>query len=115
MPVSTSRIASGGLAAGSGNDGAEELGAGGVGERLQAAAERVHQAQPRGVVGLGALDVELGGVIGDVHQDLVRFRAHVGTVRRHAVPLGSENSVCRLIYTWRFESRLRCRSAAIPV
>src|SRR5712671_617583 len=70
------------------NDGArgerpEELGAGGVLQRLQAAAERVHQAQPRGVVGLGAFYFALADVIGDVNEDLVRFGPDIGNRRGH--------------------------------
>ena len=55
-----------------GHDRTEELRAGGKGERFEPAAQRVHQAQPRGVVGFGALDLVVGDVVGDVDQDLVR-------------------------------------------
>src|SRR5260370_1361421 len=41
----------------SGDERPEELGARRIFERLQAAAQRVHQTQPRRVVGLGALDL----------------------------------------------------------
>ena len=67
------------------NDRAEELGAGGILERFQPAAERVHQAQARRVVGLRAFDRVAGHVVGDVGQDFVGLGPDVGGVRRHAL------------------------------
>ena len=63
------------------NNRPHELGACGVRQRLEAATERVHQAQPRGVVRFGALDFILERVVGDIDQDLVGFGADVGNLR----------------------------------
>ena len=59
------------------HDRAHKLGAGGIGEGLESAAERVHQTQARGVVGFGAFDFVLRDVIGDVDQDCVRIGPNV--------------------------------------
>ncbi len=66
---------------GSRNEGPEKLGARGILERLQAAAERVHEAQPRGVVGFRAPYLVLADVIGDVDEDLVRPGPDIGNRR----------------------------------
>src|SRR5690242_21288658 len=47
------------------------------------AAQRVHQAQPRGVVGFLADDAAAGDVVGDVGENLVGLGADVGDVGAH--------------------------------
>ena len=63
-----------------------QLGAGGVGQGLETAAQRVHQAQPGGVVSRGAGDFGFGGVIGDVGDHGIGFGADVGNVCGHVEP-----------------------------
>jgi hypothetical protein len=68
------------------NDGArdqrpEKLGARGIFERLQAAAQRVHQAETRRAVGLGAFDLVLAYVVRDVDEDFVRLGPDIGNGR----------------------------------
>src|SRR5206468_5475243 len=60
------------------NNRTQQLGARGILERLQAAAERVDEAQPRGVVGFRAPYLVLADVIGDVDEDLVRPGPDIG-------------------------------------
>ena len=54
-----------------GNDRAHQLGAGGVGQRLEAAAQRIHQAQSRRVEGFCAFNVVFERVIGDIDDDFI--------------------------------------------
>ncbi len=56
---------------GAGNDRSEELGAGGVFEGFEAAAEGVDEAVAGGVEGEGAGEVVVEDVVGDVDEDLV--------------------------------------------
>ncbi len=63
------------------NDRPQELGARRVLERLEAAAERVHQAIAGGLVGLLGRDLVLVDVVGDVDEDLVGIGADVADVR----------------------------------
>jgi hypothetical protein len=69
----------------SGNDRAEHLGAGGELQRLEAAAEGVHQAVTRGFVGFLRGDLVLGDVVDDVDEDLVGIGADVGDMRGHVL------------------------------
>ncbi len=68
---------------GAGHDGAEQLGAGGVIKRLQAAAERIDQAVARRLVGEVGLDVVAKDIIDDVGKDGIGFGADVGDVGGH--------------------------------
>ena len=68
---------------GAGNDRAEQLGAGRIGQRLEAAPQRVDQAVARGFVRFAAFDLVARRVVGDVDQDLVGFRTDVGDRRGH--------------------------------
>ena len=77
------------------NDGAEQLGACRIFERLEAAAQRVDQAITRCGVGEIALDLEIQRVVGDVGEDFVRRGAFIADVRRHAgsfVPIPAPQS-----------------------
>ena len=74
---------------GAGDDGAEELGAGGVLEGFKAAAERVDEAVLRGGVGEVAVDLVVEGVVGDVGEDFVGGGAVVADVARTRGLLGS--------------------------
>ena len=65
------------------HDGSQELGAGRILERLEAAAKRVDQAGARGRVGQFALDLVVQRVIGDVGEDFVGCGAFVADVRGH--------------------------------
>ncbi len=65
------------------NERPEKLGARGIIEGLQAASERVHQAQPRGVVGFRAFYFIFADIVGDVDEDLVRFGPDIGNGRGH--------------------------------
>ncbi len=70
---------------GAGDDGPQHLGAGGVLEGLEAAAEGVHEAVAGGLVGLRALHLVLDDVVGDVDEDLVGLGADVADVGGHGV------------------------------
>ena len=65
------------------HDRSEQLRAGRIGQRLEAAAERIQQAVMGGPVGLVAADREISRVIGDVDQHLVRLGTYVGNVCGH--------------------------------
>src|SRR5690606_5831302 len=68
---------------GAGHDGAQQLGAGGVFQRLQAAAQGVDQAVAGGVVGQGAVDRVVQHIVHDVDQYLVGLGTDVGNVSAH--------------------------------
>src|SRR5688572_14353512 len=65
------------------DDRAEQLVAGRVFERLEAAAQRVHQAVARRGVRVVALYLEILRVAGNQRQDLVRLRPDIGNMGRH--------------------------------
>src|SRR5262249_20918924 len=67
-----------------GDDRTEELRACRKAQRLEAAAERVHEAIARGVERLLRGDLVRADVVDDVDQDLVRIRPDVADVRGHA-------------------------------
>ena len=66
-----------------GHDRSEQLRARRIRQRFEAAAQRVEQAVMRGLVSLGAGDLELRYVIGDVAQHLVGLGTYVGYVSGH--------------------------------
>ena len=69
---------------GAGHDGAQQLGAGRIFERLQAAAERIDEAIARGGVSQIAVDLVIQSVVGDVGEDFVRRGAFIADVRGQA-------------------------------
>jgi hypothetical protein len=73
---------------GAGDDGPEELGAGRVGEGHDAAGQRVGEAPAGGVVGLGAGDLGVQRVVGEVGEELVRDGADVGNMGTHVEKSG---------------------------
>ena len=49
----------------------------------QTATERVHQAVAGGLVGLAALDGEIGDIVGNINQKLVGLRADITNGTAH--------------------------------
>ncbi len=84
----------------------------GILQRLEAAAQRVHQAVARGLVGLPRGDLVFAGVVDDVDQDAVGIGADVADVGGHgalSLPAGRDAPVTCV---WQSErtrgSRGRC-------
>jgi hypothetical protein len=68
------------------HDGAEQLGAGRVGERLESASERVDQAMTRRLQRERAVDAGVEHVVDDVDEYRIRRRADVGDRGGHRGP-----------------------------
>ncbi len=73
---------------GAGNDRPQQLGAGGIFEGFEAAAQRVDQAGPRRRLSQIALDLVVQRVVGNVSENFVGRRTFVADVRRHTFSLG---------------------------
>ena len=81
---------------GAGNNRPHQLGAGGVRQRLKPAAQRVHQTQARGVVGLGAFDRIFRRVGGDVGEDFIGFGAGVRDCGGHLNSLSQKRFLSQM-------------------
>jgi hypothetical protein len=81
--VTRARHAGAVLDGGAGDDRAEELGAGRVGERHDAAGERVGETPARGVEGLVARGLGAEGVVGEFDEQWIGRGTDVGDVGAH--------------------------------
>ena len=79
--------------------------AGGKLQCLEGAGERIHQAVARGVIGQRAVELRGVGIVGDLHEQLVRRRTHGGL----HIKLG--HRVFSLQESWRASSGTKARGS----